>query len=99
MLKNNKRVNASGDDSYCFPRPQLNVDLETRTHLDMEEVAGGKLPHVDTSGMNVLGGIWVSVGWYSSGRRLVRAGTGRMGGCSWEPRAEPCGIMHIDKGF
>lgn len=40
----------------------------------MEKVAQ-KLPHVDTSGMDVPAGTWVRAGWYPSRRRWAKAGT------------------------
>ena len=85
MLKNKERVNVGGEDSCLFY--QGPAKCGPRIHLGVETLAGGKLLRMDASGMDVLGGTRARVGWHPSGRRLVRAWTGKVGGHSWKPRA------------
>ena len=53
----------------------------------------------DTSEVDVPGGTRVRAGWYLSWKRSVRAGTGKVGSCSRDFRAEWHGIRHVDKDF
>lgn len=88
MLENKKRVNADGEDSYLFYQARAKWGPTGQNTLGTEKMAGRKLPCVDASGRHEPGGAWVRVGWYPSGWGLVRAGTARVDGCSWESRAE-----------
>lgn len=99
MLENKKRVNADGEDSCLFYQVPAKWGPTGQNTLGMEKVAGRKLPCVGASGMRVPGGAWVRVGWYPSGWRLVRAGTGRVDGCSWESRAELLELGILAKAF
>lgn len=81
----------------CFIRLQLSMNLESPSSFEHRERGRWK--------SFTCRHLWAGCLWRDlvQGRMITpqvcKAGTGRVDGCSWKPRAELCGIRRVGKGL